>query len=89
MDSMGNLMDVMLVFACGLMIALVARYNVQLVPSPEINGNVQMIDSELEQVEEGISADSGQYAELGKVYMDRETGELYIVAPEGVDIPDV
>jgi len=83
MASMSNLMDVMLVFACGLMIALIAHYNVELSPSsPEI-GNMEEIDGELEPIDEGISDSESQYAEVGMVYRDIETGQLYVVTPDG------
>ena len=87
MESMGNLMDVMLVFACGLMVALVAHYNVNLNASPDLKGNVEELDEQLEQVAEGIADDSTAYAEVGSVYRDVRTGQLYIVTPEGEDLP--
>ena len=87
MESMGNLMDVMLVFACGLMVALVAHYNVNLNASPDLKGNVEELDEQLEQVAEGIADDSTAYAEVGSVYRDVKTGQLYIVAPEGEELP--
>lgn len=87
MDSMGNLMDVMLVFACGLMVALVAHYNVNLNASPDLKGNVEELDEQLEQVAEGIADDSTAYAEVGSVYRDVKTGQLYIVTPEGEELP--
>ena len=86
MESMGNLMDVMLVFACGLMVALVAHYNVDLQGSDELHGNVEEFDESLEQVAEGIAADDAAYAEVGSVYRDVETGQLYIVTPEGEEL---
>lgn len=87
MESMGNLMDVMLVFACGLMVALVAHYNVNLNASPDLKGSVEELNEPLEQVAEGIANDSTAYAEVGSVYRDVETGQLYIVTPEGEDLP--
>lgn len=87
MESMGNLMDVMLVFACGLMVALVAHYNVNLNASPDLKGNVEELDEPLEEVAEGIANDSSAYAEVGTVYRDVETGQLYVVTPEGEELP--
>lgn len=86
MESMGNLMDVMLVFACGLMVALIAHYNVDLNASPDLSGNVEELDESLEEVAEGISTESTLYAEVGAVYRDVETGQLYVVTPEGDEL---
>lgn len=83
MGGMGNLMDVMLVFACGLIIALIARYNVELSPSTTATEDIAPFDVELEQVQEGIDNSDTQYAEVGTVYKDMETGDLYILTPDG------
>ena len=87
MDSMGNLMDVMLVFACGLMVALVAHYNVDLNASPDLNGNVEELNDPLEQVAEDIDDGSSAYSEVGTVYRDADTGQLYVVTREGEELP--
>lgn len=83
MTSMGNLMDVMLVFACGLMIALVAHYNVELSPADPDVGKVEHLDADLQEAKEGIATSDSLYAEVGKVYRDTKTGELYVVSPDG------
>ena len=82
MSSMGNLMDVMLVFACGLMIALIAHYNVDFSPTDPTAGDVERLDAELQDAEQGIANSDSTYAEVGTVYRDVETGQLYVVAPE-------
>lgn len=81
MSSMGNLMDVMLVFACGLMLAIVANWNVDLSEVQASSGSpaIKEIDGDLEAVEEGIAANDGSYTEIGTVYQDEETGDLYVV----------
>ena len=81
MESLANLMDVMLVFACGLLLALVANWNIDLAAgtSPG-NPSVEELDGELAEVAEGIALDDGTYAELGTVYRDEETGQLYVVS---------
>lgn len=81
MASMGNLMDVMLVFACGLMIALIAHYNVDFSPSDPTMGDVERLDAELTDAQQGIANSESTYAQVGTVYRDTETGELYVVAP--------
>ncbi|MGI6034057.1 MAG: DUF2149 domain-containing protein [Coriobacteriales bacterium] len=83
MSSLGNLMDVMLVFACGLIIALVAHYGVQLAGTTDVQGSKQEVDtSQLTKTEKDVSQ-SGQYDEVGKVYKDADTGKLYIVEDSG------
>lgn len=84
MSSMGNLMDVMLVFACGLMLAIIANWNVDLsnVQSSAGSPAIKEIEGDLEAVEEGIAASDGSYENLGTVYRDEETGTLYVVASE-------
>ena len=82
MSSMGNLMDVMLVFACGIMIALIAHYNVQLSPDDPDVGNAQRVDAEVSDAVESIEESDSTYSEVGTLYRDEETGELYVVVPE-------
>ena len=40
---------------------------------------IKEIDGDLEAVEEGIAANNGSYTEMGTVYQDEETGDLYVV----------
>lgn len=88
MSSMANLMDVMLVFACGLLLALVANWNIDLgaVAQGQDGGDdaqgsasVQRVEGEMQEVQEGIDANDGSYESVGTVYRNEETGELYIV----------
>ncbi len=82
MSSMGNLMDVMLVFACALMIALITHYNVDLSASDPIVSDYEVLEGELE--EAAISDDEGEssYIEEGVAYRNTETGEWLIVKPD-------
>ena len=84
MGSMGNLMDVMLVFACGLMLAIIANWNIDLseVQSSEESPAIKEIEGDLETVEEGIALNDGSYKDMGTVYRDEETGQLYVVSPD-------
>jgi hypothetical protein len=79
MSALTNLMDLMLVFACGLIIALIARYNVNLSVTSDMGPDVQRLDAELEYAEQGIVNGDASFAELGMVYQDLETGDLYVV----------
>lgn len=81
-----NLADVMLVFACGLMVALVAHYNVNLTGSEvEIDGETTEIsESDYSAIED--EQGSGQsLEERGTVYEDPTTGQLYLIEKHAVD----
>lgn len=82
MSSMGNLADVMLVFACGLLCALIINWNVDVEQAAQ-----QMPDTkyEVEGVESGESKTiegESELQEMGTVYMDPETGKYYVVEGE-------
>lgn len=85
MESMGNLMDMMLVFACGLIVALVAHYNVDLNTAEVDQSRMTHLDSELTQSEQGAGEGVTNYAEVGMVYRDLDTGELYVVEQSDED----
>jgi hypothetical protein len=74
-----NLADVMLVFACGLMLALVAYWNLDVSDMREVIRSEQV--TEVQDVEEITdSAESGGgFIELGKVYQDPMTGKYYML----------
>ena len=75
MEGLANLVDVMLVFACGLIIALIAAWNVDVTKTP-----YRVSDIKVEEGLEEISPDNLQ--EMGTVYMDPETGKLYVIEDE-------
>ncbi len=80
-----NLADVMLVFACGLIVALVARYNVDLTEyQPD---DMEHVTQEVTEAQEEIASSQATYSEMGTVYQDTETGELYMV--RNADATDV
>lgn len=75
-----NLADLMLVFACGLMVALVAHWNVDItVNQVEISDETIEIQDIKDLSEEGAG---NSYIDMGRVYEDKETGKMYIIAPE-------
>lgn len=82
MSGLANLADVMLVFACGLMLALVMYWNVDITPNlTEISESQKMdeVQDDLEQAQKSISSGSG-YEELGVVYRDPATGKMYMMS---------
>ena len=76
-----NLADVMLVFACGLMLSLVINWNIDI--------NVEEVDmtvgNEVDQVEnledemaENMNSQDG-YERMGTLYKDPATGKMYML----------
>ena len=74
MESIANIVDVMLVFACGLQLALVTVWNVDIgLDRPDNMYEVSDV------VEESQSVSKDNLQEAGKVYRDPATGNLYFV----------
>ena len=69
MDGLANLADVMLVFACGLMLALITYWNLDVSQVSDAAGR------------DAVSADGLQ--QYGTVFIDPDTGKLYMVAEGG------
>lgn len=77
-----NLADVMLVFACGLMLALVVKWNIDLPNVKQLEkSDMQEVDN-VDQIAGEITSSSKPYMELGKVYQDPTTGKLYMLTDE-------
>ncbi|MCD8316208.1 MAG: DUF2149 domain-containing protein, partial [Eggerthellaceae bacterium] len=78
-----NLADVMLVFACGLMVALVVNYGVDLGTYSEVDIEgtpTEITQDELNAMEDAIENGSGNnWNERGIVYEDPTTGHLYLI----------
>ena len=76
MESIANIVDVMLVFACGLLLALVTVWNVDIgLDRPDNNNMYEVSDV----VEESQSVSKDNLQEAGKVYRDPATGNLYFI----------
>lgn len=74
MESIANIVDVMLVFACGLLLALVTVWNVDIgLDRPDNMYEVSDV------VEESQSVSKDDLQEAGKVYRDPATGNLYFI----------
>ena len=76
-----NLADVMLVFACGLMLALVTYWNLDISSMTEV---IQADDvtevSDIEDMADQILGGNGtNFTELGMVYEDPMTGKMYML----------
>ena len=79
MSSVANIADAMLVFACGLMVALVVAWNVDLqnVQQVEIDSSEQVED--LQSLEDLLTAEGSSYIQRGTVYQDPRTGQMYLL----------
>lgn len=80
MEGVGNMADAMLVFACGILLALIISWNVDISEQGEIHQEgtryqVEDIDSEATNAVESQE----DLVEMGKVYRDPNTGKLYVV----------
>lgn len=78
MASLGNIGDIMLVFACGLMVALVLAWNVDLQQFQQVDVGEEL-DAEPDTIEQVLEGGGSTYVEAGTVYMDAETGKYYLV----------
>ncbi|HAM16699.1 MAG TPA: hypothetical protein DCP91_12755 [Eggerthellaceae bacterium] len=82
MSSMSNIGDVMLVFACGLMVALVVAWNVDLAQFQEIDTSKELAKDDVERLTEQLYGEGNAFEEKGKVYQDPTTGKYYLVEEE-------
>ena len=74
MESIANIVDVMLVFACGLLLALVTVWNVDIgLDRPDNMYQVSDVVNESQNVQKE------NLQEAGKVYRDPATGNLYFI----------
>ena len=80
MSGLGNLADCMLVLACGLMVALVTAWNIDITQVTEVTetDDAQEISS-LESITDDVESGGSAYIDMGRVYQDPETGKLYMV----------
>ncbi|MDR2671829.1 MAG: DUF2149 domain-containing protein [Coriobacteriales bacterium] len=78
-----NLADVMLVFACGLMLALVTFWNLDVSAMQEVIKTEDVTEvTDIEQMQEQALGAGTGYQELGVVYQDPMTGKLYMLSED-------
>ena len=85
MSSMGNMGDVMLVFACGLMVALVVAWNVDLAQFTQVETDKELSQDQVTQITEQLYGEGNAFVEKGKVYQDPATGKYYLVEEGAAD----
>jgi hypothetical protein len=82
-----NIVDAMLVFACGLMLALALYWNVDLGPQGErVNLTRGREVTEVPEIRNDLIETQGQgklYQRMGTVYKDPETGQLFMLTESG------
>ena len=78
MSSMGNIGDIMLVFACGLMVALVMAWNGDLAQFQRVETDQELSQDQVSEVTEQLYGE-GAFVEKGKVYQAPQTGQYYLV----------
>lgn len=88
MDGLANLADVMLVFACGLMLALITYWNVDVATVTNGTADVQNQQEITQDISDAENGDADSVSEdglqqYGMVYIDPETGKLYMVTEGG------
>lgn len=82
MASVANIADIMLVFACGLMMALVTVWNIDFTPLSQVeDSQLKAIDSP-EDMPDDIDAQGSAYIEKGAVYQDPKTGKYYMITED-------
>lgn len=84
MSGLANLSDVMLVLACGLMLALVTYFNLDLPSVIEMETSMQEI-TDVESIEDAMQSQSGGYTKLDNVYQDPNTGKVYLIEQDEGD----
>lgn len=79
LDGVANLVDIMLVFSCGLMVSLVLNWNVDLSKVSDIitKEDLMQVKNLDEAIENGTLSED--YNSKGFVYEDPKTGKMYIV----------
>lgn len=82
MSSLGNIGDIMLVFACGLMVALVVAWNVDLGKFTQVEMDQEIQQDDIEQITEQLYGEGNAFVEKGTVYQDPVTGKYYLVEDE-------
>ena len=73
--SLVNLVDVMLVFACGLIAAIAGAQGAMKAPAPVEKGR------QIERPAAGVTEAGSGYDRVGEVYRDPRTGKLVLIEP--------
>ena len=80
MEGVGNMADAMLVFACGLIVALILSWNVDVTDQgiQKIKEKKYEVNNIEDSAAQEIEADQ-DLEEMGTVYKDPKTGKYYVI----------
>ena len=83
-----NLADVMLVFACGLMLALVTYWNLDISAMTEVvqADDVTEVTGIEDMADQLLGQNGSSFNELGMVYEDPMTGKMYMLKEDVGDL---
>jgi len=89
MSSVANISDAMLVFACGLLIAIFLAWNLDISDMTQVEIDQSQQIEDLDDMRDAIEAGGSGYIERGTVYQDPNTGTLYLLeSDEGIAAPE-
>lgn len=77
-----NMVDCMLVLACGFLVMLMLHWNIATTTMDEVDES-SMEEVDPEQMPEDVTSGGSYYIDAGKVYQDPNTGKLYLVQENG------
>lgn len=85
LDGVANLLDIMLVFACALMVALILYWNINLDNIVNILDREQLVEiTDPEMMDQVTSIAASEFDGIGTAVRDPETGMLLIVDDENI-----
>lgn len=80
MEGVGNMADAMLVFACGILLALIISWDVDISEQGEIHNTGTKYQVEgIDQATSTTIESEDDLEEMGKVYRDPKTGKYFVV----------
>ena len=83
MASTANIVDAMLVLAVGLMIAVIAFWNVDTTQLQEVIQEDEVTEmDDVEEMADDMNSSGSSYNEIGTVYQDPESGQLYMLTED-------
>lgn len=83
MEGVGNMADAMLVFACGLLMALILSWNVNVGEGGQISSGGSAATYQIEGMDGTVTQEidaNTPLEEMGTVYRDPQTGKYYVMA---------
>ena len=79
MDGVGNMFDVMMVFACGLMIAIMMLWNIDLNNVVNIIDQAELVELDEDEAIDQSNAAASNYDNIGTAIEDPNTGKTFVM----------